>query len=245
ILLILVFGGIIWADSNGVWVFAEDIRPGIFGGDEGNGNYTFNSVVKSNNSIWAREFCDENGLNCNNILSSSGIGNNSGLGVRVASGQDVYGADLHTNLEIIDLETYGFDLLGPDPHILVSEHNYNVNSVHGNTMDASYCGFTKLSKLKFQVTCWASTNPSSSAYTSSFDWIAIQVSNNSGGSVGGSIEVDYSNCYSAPDLGAAGNTANPWGVMVNTNFACVNNSVLVGIDSEEVSNVVCCKLKIV
>lgn len=60
-----------------------------------------------------------------------------------------------------------------------------------------------------------------------------------------SIKVDYGTCYSAPDRGSRGNTANPWGYMRNTNFACTNNSVLVGMDSGGVSNVVCCKLKIV
>ncbi|MCA9459547.1 MAG: hypothetical protein KC550_03295 [Nanoarchaeota archaeon] len=41
--LILVFlaSEIIYADNNGVWLNAEDIRPGIFGNDEGNGNYSF------------------------------------------------------------------------------------------------------------------------------------------------------------------------------------------------------------
>ena len=41
--LILVFLAfeIIYADSNGVWNRAEDIRPGSFGGDENSGNWYF------------------------------------------------------------------------------------------------------------------------------------------------------------------------------------------------------------
>ncbi len=31
---IFLFGGLIWADSNGVWTLAEDIREGTFGSDE-------------------------------------------------------------------------------------------------------------------------------------------------------------------------------------------------------------------
>lgn len=34
ILFILIFGGIVWADTNGIWTRAEDIVAGTFGGDE-------------------------------------------------------------------------------------------------------------------------------------------------------------------------------------------------------------------
>lgn len=59
------------------------------------------------------------------------------------------------------------------------------------------------------------------------------------------VGVDYNNCYQPPDLGSGGNTANPWGYMGNTNFACTGNTVLVGMDSGSVTNVVCCRLKII
>ncbi len=52
ILSILLFGGVIWADSNGVWQRAEDIRAGIFGGDEGGGDFTFNTTVHLNDSVY-------------------------------------------------------------------------------------------------------------------------------------------------------------------------------------------------
>ncbi len=52
ILSILLFGGVIWADSNGVWQRAEDIRAGIFGGDEGGGEFTFNTTLNLNNSVY-------------------------------------------------------------------------------------------------------------------------------------------------------------------------------------------------
>ena len=45
ILSVMVFGGFVWADTNGVWVFAEDIRPGTFGADEGSGEYIFPTNV--------------------------------------------------------------------------------------------------------------------------------------------------------------------------------------------------------
>lgn len=54
ILILLFFVSIIWADSNGVWVNAEDIRAGIFGVDEEEGNYTF-----QNNLIVKKELCIE------------------------------------------------------------------------------------------------------------------------------------------------------------------------------------------
>jgi hypothetical protein len=34
LLLILVFGGAVWAETNGVWHYTEDIRGGVFGEDE-------------------------------------------------------------------------------------------------------------------------------------------------------------------------------------------------------------------
>jgi hypothetical protein len=41
ILTILIVGGFVWADSNGVWHKAENVVSGIFGLDEGGGDYTF------------------------------------------------------------------------------------------------------------------------------------------------------------------------------------------------------------
>ena len=93
--------------------------------------------------------------------------------ISVASGSSVIGTNNAGNVTI-DLATYGFDALGVDPHILVSERDSNFDAVDGNTMDASYCGFVKNSKLVFTVTCWASPNNSSGTVRSSFDWMAIQ-----------------------------------------------------------------------
>lgn len=94
---------------------------------------------------------------------------------RMASGQNVAGPNPLSNLAVIDLAGYGFSATGADPHIIVSERDYNYSESEGNTMDASYCGFTKVSKLVFTVTCWASTNSSDSTVQSSFDWMAIQI----------------------------------------------------------------------
>jgi len=117
----------------------------------------------------------------NGVLSLSNSGGNVNVGsivnskVLVASGQNVTGPNASNNSATIDLSTYGFSATGPAPHIIVSQRNYNANSVNGNTMDASFCGFTKTSNLVFQTQCWVSTNSSSGIVRSSFDWIAIQV----------------------------------------------------------------------
>ena len=95
--------------------------------------------------------------------------------VRVASGQDVTGPNSNTNQAVIDLAEHSFDPDGLDPHIIVSEHNYNASGADWDTMDASYCGFDKLSKLQFKVTCWASPNNTGGYVQSTFDWLAIQV----------------------------------------------------------------------
>lgn len=93
--------------------------------------------------------------------------------LKVASAQNVIGSNPSGSITI-DLEDFGFNPLGSDPHIIVSERDYNYDAVDGNTMDASYCGFSKLSKLKFSVICWASPDNSPGVVRSSFDWMAIQ-----------------------------------------------------------------------
>jgi len=97
---------------------------------------------------------------------------------KVASGKDISGPNNSTNKSIINLKNYGFSLDSSEPHIIVSERNYNYNSIDGNTMDASYCGYSKISKLEFEVSCWASTNASGPTVQSSFDWMAIQLKEN-------------------------------------------------------------------
>lgn len=95
------------------------------------------------------------------------------FGIHIASASGALGTNNAGNVTI-DLATYGFDPLGEDPHILVSEHDFNYDHVDGNTMDASYCGYVRDSKLVFTVSCWASPNNSDGTLRSSFDWIAIQ-----------------------------------------------------------------------
>lgn len=40
-----------FSDSNGIWTYTEDIRSGVFGGDEVGGNYTFNDIVHFNEDL--------------------------------------------------------------------------------------------------------------------------------------------------------------------------------------------------
>ena len=51
ILLILLTGSIVWADSNGVWTRAQDVRAGVFGADEGGGDFGFGANVNINNNL--------------------------------------------------------------------------------------------------------------------------------------------------------------------------------------------------
>ncbi|MDD4332969.1 MAG: hypothetical protein PHT51_02550 [Patescibacteria group bacterium] len=95
--------------------------------------------------------------------------------IKVASGQDEWSGSTLNITKQINLANYGFDLNGKEPHIIVSEHDYNKAASDGNTMDASYCGFTKENKLVFTVNCSVSTNNSSGSDASSFDWFAIQL----------------------------------------------------------------------
>ncbi|MDA3855595.1 MAG: hypothetical protein PF569_05015 [Candidatus Woesearchaeota archaeon] len=45
IILILSLTSLVFADTNGIWNYASDVRPGVFGSDEYAGNYSFNSSV--------------------------------------------------------------------------------------------------------------------------------------------------------------------------------------------------------
>jgi hypothetical protein len=122
--------------------------------------------------------------------ANDATGGSTGAAILTASGQDVTGPNAKTNQAVINLADYDFDESGTDPHIIVSEHNFNYSESAGNTMDASYCGFEKISKLEFKVTCWASTNSSSSTVQSSFDWLAIQSSATPNSASGGSGKLD-------------------------------------------------------
>lgn len=54
IIFLLVFSGFVWADSNGVWTLAKDIRGGIIGSDEQtpNMNYSFINAVNFFNPVY-------------------------------------------------------------------------------------------------------------------------------------------------------------------------------------------------
>ena len=51
--------GYTYADSNGIWHEAEDVRPGVFGADENGtiGSYIFNDTVAFNNDTSFMGFC--------------------------------------------------------------------------------------------------------------------------------------------------------------------------------------------
>ena len=63
ILTILLFGGFVWADTNGIWHYAKDIRSGIFGFDKDgiDGGFSFISDVTFNADV-----------NLNNVSSCTG-----------------------------------------------------------------------------------------------------------------------------------------------------------------------------
>ena len=51
ILLLLTFGAISYADTNGIFIQARDVVPGTFGEDEGSGDFTFPSNLNVLNEI--------------------------------------------------------------------------------------------------------------------------------------------------------------------------------------------------
>lgn len=71
ILLVLTLGVFVWAESNGIWHDAKDVRGGIFGEDEPgyNQNYTFANPVDFQDEITA------NTIKVTTIKSNSANGN--------------------------------------------------------------------------------------------------------------------------------------------------------------------------
>lgn len=51
IVVFLLSLSITFSDSNGIWTHVEDIRPGVFGGDEVGGDYVFDNVVYFNEDL--------------------------------------------------------------------------------------------------------------------------------------------------------------------------------------------------
>ncbi len=86
--VVFIFGGLIYADSNGVWHRAEDVRAGVFGSDEITGtDYTFpnNLNVTSNVNVGQNILIDGN----TSILGNTNIGGELNVMDSVIVGQDV------------------------------------------------------------------------------------------------------------------------------------------------------------
>lgn len=73
--LLTIFSGHSFADSNGIWTHVEDIRPGVFGGDEATAseNYTFDNVVYFNKNIFSDSIISTSDPNY--MLNLSGVSN--------------------------------------------------------------------------------------------------------------------------------------------------------------------------
>lgn len=60
ILFLVIAGGFVWADTNGIWLRAEDVRPGVFGADEMPGDFTFDSKIILNEQLCLEGNSEEN-----------------------------------------------------------------------------------------------------------------------------------------------------------------------------------------
>ena len=100
LILLLVFGGVIYADTNGIWTRAEDVRPGIFGSDEGGDGFEFTTQVNFTdevnvNNINIRIICDENGNNCIQPDNIGPTGNGGGPNPPIVPG------NLYTETQVL------------------------------------------------------------------------------------------------------------------------------------------------
>jgi hypothetical protein len=73
VFLLIFFTGIIWADSNGIWHNAEDIRGGTFGNDEPSAPYAFITPVSFDDLVSFGDDIEVSGdLKVDTIRSNSG-----------------------------------------------------------------------------------------------------------------------------------------------------------------------------
>ncbi len=74
------------------------------------------------------------------------------------------------NIMNFDLSTDGFVTTDPVPNVIVTQVDYNTDTLglNFNVIDKSYCGYTATGPLTYNVDCWAGVA------ASSFDFLAIQ-----------------------------------------------------------------------
>jgi hypothetical protein len=63
--LVLVLLGIVFADTNGIWIKAEDIIGGVFGQDEDSQDFSFVNPVEFNESVTIKEDLEVNTIKSN------------------------------------------------------------------------------------------------------------------------------------------------------------------------------------
>ena len=63
--LVFILLGIVFADTNGIWIKAEDIIGGVFGEDENSQDFSFVNPVEFNESITIQEDLEVNVIKSN------------------------------------------------------------------------------------------------------------------------------------------------------------------------------------
>jgi len=102
ILVFLLFGSFVWADTNGVWHRAEDVKGGIFGSDEQPiTNFGFQ------NPVWFSDDLTTNGLlNVNSLFRLSNLLNCNGKLATNTNGDVICGVDENTQLSEAQVDAY-------------------------------------------------------------------------------------------------------------------------------------------
>jgi len=134
----------LWADTNGIWDFAKDVRAGTFGSDQGGENYTFPSNLFINNNLVIKN--NENVSNLN-IFSTGIVGNN--LNVKIMTTTN----ELNTSKIVLN----GKEMSSWPDSIETSDCYWSSDVKFGNFY---YCnptyavtGFIIKSSSTFQVKC--------------------------------------------------------------------------------------------
>lgn len=102
-----------------------------------------------------------------------------GVDWRSTGGDTLVASGINVDDDVVNLADHDFDPDGNNPHIIVAARDHNHTGINGNTEDASFCGFEKVSKLEFRINCRASTaSVGGFNAPSQASWMAVQNSVN-------------------------------------------------------------------
>ena len=144
IITILLFGGLVWADTNGIWHYATDIRSGIFGADEDGvgGGFSFISDVTFNADV-----------NLNNVSNCAGKLITEPDGTIYCGVDNVNDADADSTneLQVLSINDHTISLSNSVGNITMPDNVNDADYVVGNEYPVAGTGISVTSNKTVNV----------------------------------------------------------------------------------------------